>query len=250
MLRRRALFAVVALLLLLPHRAEAAYTLCAHVETGGFGANGGTSGSINTASNANCSGNPADLIVVVISEYGGGTPGSTPTDSQGNSYTKCGLTETNASSSSVTIWYKQSPSTSTTHTFTYTVTSSYPAIMASAWTGSAASPCDQTNQNKALSTTSLATNSITPTNNSLVISGMSDGAGTSYGVTTLTSLDTLNFATNVNMGGAHAYIVSGGSAVNPTWSATGAGDMAASIVSFKPFVGGGPPLGRATSGAN
>ena len=107
----------------------------------------------------------------------------------------------------------------------------------------AASALDQ--QNGAVGTgTSLATGSVTPSeDNELVVSGVSiaDGSSGTYAVDSgLTITDQILASAGNFEGGGLAYIIqTSAGAVNPTWSWTGSVNSAAVIATFKAAAAGG-----------
>ncbi len=212
-----------------------AYSPLTHVSaqsTGGSG-NGFTTGAIDTTG--------ADLIVLVTSWVDPFTPG-TPTDSKGNSYT--GLTtRTNTNDNAVRIWYKQAPIVGSGHTFTANGNGTYQTLCAMAFSGSVSTPFDVENGGPSSGTvTSLATGSITPTqDNELVIAAVSYDDTTSLSIGgSFTIADQGAFVLNNAVGGALAYLIqTTAAAANPTWSWTNSQKASAAIASFKAAAVGG-----------
>jgi hypothetical protein len=103
------------------------------------GSNGGTTAGVNTTG--------ADLLVAVISYYNGAGASPVPTDSNANTWTQIGTTQA-GSNTSVKMFYVASPTVGTGHTFSSTSSgaSSFSSMEIGAWSGSAASPLDQTSQ--------------------------------------------------------------------------------------------------------
>lgn len=207
----------------------ATYTLLAH-RGDGTGANGGTSGTIDTTG--------ADLIVCVISgdssAYLADTLGIT--DSKSNSWTQ--LTEKrNAGDGGVAIWYSRPTSVGTGHTFSVTGTATYGTILITAWSGSVATPFDV--QNGAASggaVTTLQPGSVTPNEtNELVIAGIvyDQTSGTVSVDSSFTISDQVNQTSFQYYGGALAYKVQTSVVSdNPTWTISSSAASAV-IASFK-----------------
>lgn len=185
----------------------------------------------------------ANLIVLVIADYVGFGASPTPTDNQSNTWT--GLTaQTGAGSTHCRIWYVYNPTTSATHTFTSPDTGQarFPVILMAAFSGAVASPADQQNGNTDTGT-SLATGSITPSENEeLIISGIAFNA--TGGATVNESMTETNdqaYNAGVNMAGVMAYkIQTTATAINPTWTISSS-EGAAVVASFKDTATG---LGR------
>lgn len=204
------------------------------------GANGGTTGSIDTTG--------ATLLAVVVATWQGGTDGTeSVTDNKGNTYSKATLYP-HTSSPAVRLFYCVGGTVGSGHTFTYSDTNSYAAILATAWSGTATSSAfDQENgSNTGAAGTSRQPGSVTPTeDNELLISGLCwDGSISGLGIdSSFTLLDSQAYSAANNMGGAVGYkIQTTAGAENPTWSWTSSVFSAADIATFKAAA----PAGRTT----
>lgn len=205
--------------------------------TSGVNTSGATS-SLNTTG--------ATLLVAVVGSYTGGSE-AIVTDSKGNTWTK--LTSQNASggNSRSCIYYAENPTVGTGHTFTANATGAYPAIAVSAFSGAKVSSVfDQQNGTAGSSpSTTISTGSVTPSqNDELIIAGLCNDVTSTFSINqSMTITNSLNWVGTVNMGVASAYKVqTTATAINATWTATGAGVMAATIATFKmePTGGDGP----------
>ena len=206
-----------------------AYALINHVEAG-LGANGGTTGSIDTTG--------ASFLVLNVSYY---DPGTAPTISDSKSNTWSALTLQSSTGSS-RLYYCASPSVGTGHTFSANGTGSYPSLQVLAFSGSHGTPFDQQNGATSAGATSLATGSITPSeDNELVIAGLVHGDNTAGAVSIDGGFTAYKnaFSSGNNMGGGIAYLIqTTATAANPSWSVTTSTQLAATIASFKAAAGG------------
>jgi hypothetical protein len=216
-------------------QAEAAYSLIAHTSVNGNVSTTITTPAINTTG--------ANLIVAVFSWYTAGTK-PTLSDSSGNTWLVARNDDNIANGGSLSISYVQAPTVSASHTFTITGTNNFSTLFIEAWSGSAASPLDQTNEASSggSSVSSQQTGSVTPGQaNELLIAGLVNGGSTStsFAINSgFTIPDAVNPGTSgQNYGAGAAYFVQGAAAaINPTWSWTTAQITAASIATFKPSV--------------
>lgn len=207
-----------------------AYALLTSVAAVG-GPNGGTSGAIDTTG--------ATLLVQVGSYQGT----ITFSDSKGNTWVP--LTEQNGTGGKSRIAYVLNPRVGTGHTFTTAGTSVFSGVLAAAFSGAdPTSPFDQENGATSGATNSLATGSITPSqDNELIIAGVWDaGDGGVFSINGGFTIAQQNPAAGSNnYGGALAYLIqTTAAAANPTWSDTNAQMRAATIASFK-FSSNAPP---------
>ncbi len=210
------------------------FALVAHGAAGALSSNnnGVTTAGINTTG--------ANLIVVGVAAYGGGTFPGTLTDSLSNTWTI--LTPQNSGGSNYAVlYYCYAPTVGSGQTFTYTSSFSFPSIGVAAFSGAIASPFDQQNGAVAASGLTIQPGSVTPSvNNEVVLTVFSDGAsGVSFsidsGFTITDQLQKLNNGTNNQEGLGLAYIIqTTAGATNPTWTAGGSSTMAATIATFKP----------------
>lgn len=195
----------------------------AHASAGG--ANGGTTGSIDTTG-ANL------LIAALCAETGSG---ETLTDNKGNTWAQ--LTIRTSVHPEIAIWYMKNPAVGTGHTFTCSTASSFSSFCVAAFSGAdTSSPFDQ--QNGVSSGNSpQSTGSITPgSNNELVVSCVTFNLNSAVSVTaSMTITDTFNFAGGTNYGSSLAYIVqTTAAAINPQWTFTAdTSNAAVAIASFK-----------------
>lgn len=161
------------------------------------------------------------------------------------------LTEQNSGSpgAAAVIWYAYNSSggalqTGALHTFT--ATSGSPVAISLALTcfsGSLTSsdPFDKQNGANGASITSLASGSITPSQNGeLVIAAGGMRIGTAYTANAVTVDKALDYVTGTLSGIALGHVIqTSATAVNNTWSMSGSGQMASVIASFK-AAGTGP----------
>lgn len=227
------------LLLFLPSPSYAAWTVIAHTTACSGDTQFTTTTGINTTG--------ADLIYINVAA--GVQTGSSFVDSYSNTWTE--LTERDATNITRTFYVKN-PITGTGHTFTYSTAplASFSNIQAIALSGSGASPKDQENGAGNSSTASLATGSITPSQDGeIVITGMQhDNAVTVAIDSSFTIQDQTPSNGSSCVGGALAYkIQTTATPVNPTWSWTGTTHATAEIVSFKGLAVTGPVVGSLAS---
>src|SRR5262245_49299455 len=123
--------------------------------------NGGTASGVDTSG--------ADLIILAVSSWPGGNA-PVVNDNMSNSYSLA-VTINTGIDILLNLYYVQGGTVGSGHTFTVGGSFCYSGFMVYAFSGSVASPLDQTNQNSATSGTSLTTGSITPCHdNELIIS--------------------------------------------------------------------------------
>jgi hypothetical protein len=216
-----------------------AYSLIAH-RADGLGANGGTSGAIDTSG--------ANLITLAIaSDATNNIVAGDISDSKGNTgWTLAGAVY-EGTNLAIQIFYKVSPVIGASHTFTATRTGSVCSMAAAAWLGSATTPMDLFDGAAADSGTSLSTPSgITPSeNNALVISALGiGGSGTITDPAGLTRTDLAAFSGGNNYGVVMAYVIQTTAAlVDPNWVSDTDESHSVVLVSFKngsaPVNGGG-----------
>lgn len=210
--------------------------LVAHTQIVGA-ANGGTSPPFNPTG--------ATLLVANVSEYSGGTPHVTISDSSSNTWT-C-LTSQNATPQETldTLCYVANPTTTSSQTVTIAGTGTFSTAQIAAFNGvRTLSPFDPgvQNGNKAGGPlTTIQPGSVTPSlANSLVVTGISFGAPagaiTVSGGGGYTQTDTQQYVASTTESGSLAYqIQTTATATNPTWT-DGASASAASttIAVFRP----------------
>lgn len=182
----------------------------------------------------------ASLLIAFIAKR---ENAGTMSDSKGNTWNA--LTASTVTGSTEGIFYYASGSITvgTGHTFTFAGANTFPRVLVSAWSGVHGTPFDQQNGAANASTNSLATGSITPSeDNELVVAGCAYADTTTISVNaSMTIMDQGIFNSGSGFwGGAHAYIVqTSAGAINPTFSFTNAGQTAVRIASFKAAAAGG-----------
>lgn len=219
------------------NKAQAAgYTLVAHTKFAP-GANGGTSGSIDTTG--------ADFIIIGITQDPG-SASNAPTDSKGNTYT--GLTAQNSGSIHTRLYYTKNPTVGSGHTFSLSSSASYPAITVAAFSGSdLTAPFDQENGVTANSRANIGSpyTDVTPSaNNELIVTfiGADGGSGPAAINSSFTISDEQAFGGGNNYYGAMAYLIQTTAAtVGPTWSG-GYSNLGVEIATFKAAAAAPPPV--------
>lgn len=186
--------------------------------------NGVTTTGINTTG--------ATLEVLVQAYFGTTLP--TITSSTGSSFTLItNLDSGDGGPRKISVWYCNSPVGGASETFSSSQSSSFPTIAVLSFSGGSGGFLDKMNSHIAISTT-VQPGSITPSqDNCLVVSGFEFISGTTATIDSGFSTPQKAGSTGTAVGGAAAYIIqTTATAVNPTWTQTGA-NGAASIVSFK-----------------
>ena len=188
------------------------------------GAGGGATAAINTTG--------ANLIVVEVSEYGGGTF----SDSNSNVWTTIGPYA--GGSSSLFLYVCVVPTVGVGHTFSYVGGDPYPSINVLAFSGSIGSGTyDQVNHATGSSVTSQAAGSITPSvSGSLVIAALAfDAVISGQAISVGTIQEFVQQANSAHQGGAIAYYVQSAAApINPDWTWANSSNAAAVVLSFEP----------------
>lgn len=211
---------------------QMSYSLIANTSAGGSSSTV-TTGAIETTG--------ADLLIVVVGRYQAESAASL-IDSKGNSWTELTQSE-EVGSARCSIFYCQGGTVGLNHTFTYEGTSVYVSVAVAAFSGSAATPFDQENGASSPSTNSLATGSITPSeDNELVIAGFSSNSGETISINaSMTITDQEPYVGGNSFSVALAYIIqTTAGAINPSWSWTSTAAAAARIASFKASAGAPP----------
>lgn len=195
--------------------------------TANLGVNGGTTSSVDSTG--------GNLIVVAVASY---DLSSAPTvsDSKGNTYSAL-TAQSSAGSHRIQLFYAANATVGSGHTFTVTGSTSYSSISVNVFSGAkTTSPFDQQNGASGGST-SLATGSVTPTeDNEVVVAGIAlDSAPSSLTINSSFSTPAVAyFAGGSAYGVGSAYkIQTTAAAVNPTWSWTVSSGQAAAIATFK-----------------
>ncbi len=179
----------------------------------------------------------ADLIVVslVFYEVSGAEQLS---DNKGNTWTQIGTRLSQGSGLAQAWWYCQAPTVGSGHTFS--TTSGIPNLAVQAWSGSAATPLDQTNTATANSSaTTIQAGSVTPgESGELVVATVGALVG-SFSIDSSFTVSDQGTQATFDIG--FAYLAPTGSAQNPTWTASGASPygLVAAIATFKGSGGGG-----------
>lgn len=203
-----------------------------HAAAGSADTNNVTTSAINST---------AATLLAAWGAYDGGV-GPTASDSKSNSWS--GLTQRQGAFGRGRAFYSVPGSVGSGHTASLLTSSGFPAICFAVFSGVAASPVDQENGNGSVTGTSIATGSITPTeDNELIVAGlMWEGpiTGLSIDGSGWTIVDTVAHNGSTNYGAAFAYkIQTAAAAENRTWSWGTSQTVAAAIVSFKAAATGG-----------
>lgn len=201
----------------------------AHTNFSGAGseANGGTSASCDTSG--------ANFLVANVVDYQVNAA-CTFSDSKTNTWS-AKTSYSVAGNARNVIKYVANPTVGSGHTFTSSGTNTYGECFVLGFSGVHASPSDQENGVGGSSGTSLATGSITPSqDNCLVIAGI--GVGSAAGSPSINGgFTATEVAAGVSghtfMGGVAYLIQTTAAAANPTWSWSGAATPTANIASFK-----------------
>lgn len=202
-----------------------AYSFINHVEAA-LGVNGGTTGSIDTSG--------ANLLVIALSWYHSGTE---PTVSDSKSNTWSGLLKSNTAFTASKIYYCQGGTVGSGHTFTASGTGSYSSMCVLAFSGAAVTPFDQQNGATATADVTLATGSITPTENDEVVIAALSHENNSSGAVSIDGGFTAYkqaYSAGAGEGCGIAYLIqTTATAANPTWNITNSSHLSARIASFK-----------------
>lgn len=207
------------------------FALVAETFKAGSSSGPGTTSAIDTTG--------ADLIVIATSWYGSTANynSNTLSDSEGNTWTLINEIEAVAGCA---LWYCYNPSTNASHTFSLSsAASTFSSIGVLAFSGAAASPLDQANENSAASSATVQPGSVTPTeDNELVVTchaqWNSGDAATIDGGFTIPSGHSIPATTSVRTGLGDAYLIqTTASAANPTWDWTNSASGPAVIATFK-----------------
>jgi len=195
---------------------------------------GSTDNTTATTAPVNTSG--ASLLVLALASYQG-VALPTISDSKGNVWISLTTYEL-AGDTRSKFYYVRNPIVGSGHTFTAALGSSFPAIAVLAWSDIAQTPpFDVENGGSATAAVSLATGSVTPKdNNVLVVAAVCSQATNGDNV----AIDNGFVITNTIAGvGGQCYGVSlayrkqrTAAAVNPIWSWTSSSNAAVSIATF------------------
>lgn len=195
----------------------------------GTSGNGVTTGAIDTTG--------ADLLVVLVSDYSGGST-RTVSDSKANSWTPQSGDANGGAARARLYWCKPS-SVGSGHTFTDLSTSNYATIVVGAFSGTHATPFDveSTGTGTNVDPATASAGSITPSlPNGLVIAGVAVDTSSATAIdSSFIVVDTIvPQSSGNNQSGGMAYkIQTTAVPVNPTWTLTAPNAWAATIASFK-----------------
>jgi hypothetical protein len=194
-----------------------------------------TTGAIDTTG--------ADLLILQLESFLSATE-PTVSDSKGNTWTPLTAYGTGVNTRT-RIFYSVNPTVGSGHTFTATGLSTFPSIVASAWSGAdTATPFDQENgATIAASSTSAQTGSVTPSEDGeLIIAAWGHDSATTGTPSVNGGFTLLEAAPNNGQafGIAQAYLIqTSAAAANPTLSWTGGTAGSTAIATFKAAAGGG-----------
>lgn len=201
----------------------------------------GATGGANSDTTSGVDTTGANLMVLFLAWYVGGSNSTPPTftDSKGNTWT--GLTSRWNITIGIRIYYCVNPSVGSGHTVTASKTGAYPTPNLLAYSGvDTTSPLFGESGYSAGGLTSIQPGSLTPdVDNCLLATGTC-----TFGSTP--TLGAGGFTSRINGPGpfqACADLIQGtAAAANPTWNGPGV-DMAAAMAAFRPSSGGGggPP---------
>lgn len=174
----------------------------------------------------------ADLLIIGLACNNGYN--TTPTDSKSNTWTQ--LTSYTQGNVRVRLWYCKPTSVGASHTFT-APGGIIGTIFAAAFSGAkATSPADQQNGSNAFAS-SLATGSITPSEDDCLIFGLYGVNGTGAAPLSvdsgMTEIQEQPFVAGTSYGGSIAYkIQTTAAAINPTFTRSNSNGQAATVASF------------------
>jgi hypothetical protein len=175
----------------------------------------------------------ATLIVIVQSSAGGA---NTPSDSKGNTWTQV-INEPTFGNNHSSIYYCASPTTDSAQTFTATYGGTgEPTLIVYAFSGATGVLDKNSGGFNNGSTTTCQPGSVTPTTSGqLVISGFSYQASVTASVDSgLSNQIDVGFSLFHHQGNSAAFkIQSVAAAINPQWTASGTGNFAATLATFK-----------------
>jgi hypothetical protein len=193
-----------------------------------------------------------DTVIIGVSDFSAGTPDGawiTDTSSGGsNSFGQLsGAAAVGTTNTRVRVYYCRGCVVGTGHTFTYaapaTSVATYPTIMVLACSGgNMVAITDQQNGATTTSAATLATGSVTPTeDNELVVTVVASlDSGVLTAPTGYTLADRASYAAGIAIGGALAYrIQTTATATNPSWTFSTTTEASAGVGSFKAAAGGG-----------
>jgi hypothetical protein len=197
---------------------------------GASGANGSITSAVDTTG--------ADLLILSVSWYAGGTTTLSVSDSKFNTWIP--LTLRNTATTAHRLYYAKNPTVGTGHTASALATGIYAFVALHAYAGAdLTAPFDVEAGATATGGSSLATGSVTPAvAGALVFSGWAGMNNTSAPTVAapLTRRQFTNPVPSTCVAGASAdYVQTTAAAINPSWSWTGTDHVAASVAVFKPL---------------
>lgn len=207
-----------------------AYGIVAHTVASSGDTNSVTTPAIDTTG--------ANLIYLAVSDFLV-QPLGTISDNKGNTWTIITVGgDGDGNFCRISTYFCLNPTVGAGHTFTYSGTAVYPSMTALALSGAAAaSVLDQKNTNSSLATTTLATGSVTPSeNNEIVITSTSDlsVSGSKSIDSGFTISDQMLYSPGSFFGIGTAYLIqTSAGAVNPTWTYGTSTETVAEIATFK-----------------
>lgn len=160
----------------------------------------------------------ANLLVATVSWFAGGAA-PTLADSKGNTWTKLTETVFGGVGQGVVIYYSVPSSVGSGHTITLAGSNTYVSCSFAAYSGVNSVPFDAEDSNTGNALTSIKPGAMTPSDGDLVITALTYFADT--GSATIDSGFTgssVGFNSGVAVSHGSAYLISDGSAVDPTWS--------------------------------
>ncbi len=190
-------------------------------------------GAATTVTTSNIDTTGCDLLVANIFWSNGANAVAAVTDSKGNTWTAA--TKYNASDAANRFYWCKPSSVGSGHNFTIGVPNVYGGIIVLGFSGvKATSPLDGTNGATSASASSLATGSLTPSEDNCLLIYAATTAGNITAVDVGTLQETANGISGTTYGGGVGYeIQTTATARNPSFSASVTNQMAASILAFK-----------------
>jgi hypothetical protein len=187
----------------------------------------------------------ANLLVVSIADYEADS--SILSDNYANTWTPLTAATSVPDALRQRLYYCLGALVGAGHTFTATpnLSAHFATISVAAFSGvKTASAFDQENGATSATTASMATGSITPSeNNELVVSGLLTGTANVIAISGLTITNQVPNDPGDAFGAALAYVVqTSAGAVNPTWTWSGGAAAGATVASFRALEGPTQPV--------
>lgn len=181
-------------------------------------------------------------VIITAAAHDNSSASPVVTDSKVNVYTN--LTKYGASGgTAIRLSYKENPAVGVNHTITIAQLTSYPSVIAYAFSGTDVFDPGKENGSANASVSSIQSGAITPSvDGALVVCGIGVGDPTGIAIDGGFSTPEIQVGEGgVAWGTAFSWLVQGGAAgANPTWSSFGSSTpAAAAIAAFKPAAGGG-----------